>query len=278
MLNKIAVALAIIVFAIFCIFVSPGAAEKSIYAGAEQVRWREFAGGSKLLEESGQRYFIGLESLSEGDDGLLWGLDARVYGNRINYDGQTQDRVLLSTKTDYSGWLAEPAVHYRNTILTSRYCLDYILGLGMDSWNRVLKNSVDANGRPVFGYKEAYTVTYSRVGVKIKPSSKRKNGIKGAAGVKLPIDIYEKAFISDAGYDRDPTLKPIGNLSFYGSIGYSMDFRSEKGLDIALYYDSYSFMASPDVTMFNKNRNRWETVKQPDSEQQTIGLKINFYF
>ncbi|GMT42200.1 MAG: hypothetical protein IEMM0002_0611 [bacterium] len=258
----------LIAVAALSVFVPSAFAEKSVYAGMEFFDWREYGGGSQLLEETGQRYVIGYERLTEGNLGLLLGYDARIYGNAVDYDGQTQSGVPITSKTDYFGWIIEPSAHFRTQPKwTGVYRLDYIFNLGIDHWTRDLKSTATAKG-----YKEIYTVIYFRIGAEAALPSKK--GFHGGGGIKLPIDVYEKAFLSSAGFSRDPILKPAGGLSFYGTLGYRFMGR----FNLSAYYESYRFNASPSVTAIYLPDATMRFIKQPESIQQNYGIKLSFYF
>ena len=123
----------------------PASAEISVYGGMERFNWREFdASGAKLLEESGYRLFTGMESVAEGDAGLLLDYEGRIYGNNVDYDGQTQDGVPLNSRTSYFGLLAEIKPHYR--MQPARFkgsYLDITSALGVDYWMWVLRDGAD---------------------------------------------------------------------------------------------------------------------------------------
>ena len=251
----------------------PASAEISVYGGMERFNWREFdASGAKLLEESGYRLFTGMESVAEGDAGLLLDYEGRIYGNDVDYDGQTQDGVPLNSRTSYFGILAEIKPHYRTQPARFKGSyLDITSALGVDYWMRVLRDGADQLGRSVSGYREEYLIMYVRLGLERRPRAPVRDWHAGV-GIKYPVYTFEKAYLSRAGYDRDPVLRPGQDYSLYAKAGYRFD---EKW-SFSFYYDSYNFRKSPAVPALKGGVQYM--VRQPESLQYTVGLMLNYHF
>lgn len=248
-------------------------AEISVYGGVEQFNWKEYGtSGAKLLEESGYRPFAGMESVADGGAGLLLDYEGRIYGNDVVYDGQTQGGVPLISKTGYVGMLAELKPHFRMrpARLDGNY-IDITSALGIDYWIRILRDGTDKTGNPVSGYREEYLIMYVRLGLERRPRKPVRDWHAGA-GIKYPVYTFEKAYLSRAGYDRDPVLRPDPDFSLYAKAGY----RFSGKWSFSFFYDSYNFRKSPDVPA-EKSAIRY-LVHQPESLQYTLGLMLNYHF
>ncbi len=248
-------------------------AEVSIYSGMERFNWREFdVSGAKLLEESGYRPFVGMKRVAEGDRGPLLDYEGRIYGNDVNYDGQTQDGVPLNSRTSYFGMTAEIKPHYRmQPVRLKGSYLDITSALGVDYWIRALQDGNDRLGRSVSGYREEYLIMYARLGLERRPKAPVRDWHAGV-GIKYPVYTFEKAYISRAGYDRDTVLRPDPDYSLYANAGY----RFSKKWSFSVYYDSYNFRRSPAVPA--KKGGVQYLVRQPESLQYTLGLMLVYHF
>ncbi len=255
-------------------FASPGKAfaEVRVTAGVERFSWGEYSGGGKLLDESGPRYALGLTWLMEGQSGLLFGYNGRLYYNDITYNGQTSGGTFFSTKTNYQGMLNEGVLHYRvdadiKPDETDRHYLDLVGGLGLDYWIRDIKGDT-----VVTGYKETYMIGFLRAGLAMLPV---KSGLEVAAGLKYPLYLSEKAGFKNAGLaDADLVLTPKPDVSYYGSIGW----RFNNALSVTFDFDSYRFKESDPVSYTVGGVAASNPMVQPESRMEVYTLKVGYSF
>jgi len=229
--------------------------------GSEYFSWREYDGSSKLLEETGPRYFIGLEAENTQGNDWVYGLRGRLYTGRVDYDGQTMSGTPVTTDTDYSGWSAEFDFtrHFVGTQPST--AVDYWglkLALGYDMW---LRNIRDRGS--VYGYEERYDVGYGRLGAVYTTGS----GWSMQGGLKLPLFTAEEVGLSRFAGLEDITLKPKPDYSLYASVNYRLDGRWSVGG----YFDSYRFKSSDTDSLYG-------VFYQPKSQQDTIGFYLNYRF
>ena len=229
-------------------------ADISIAAGFENFRWKEST--SPAVKESGLRWVLDLTwSQSRTAPGYSVEYNLKTYVGNVDYTG-----ALLGSGTPISG-----ETHYRGvqnelrTIYRTAGGVDFVLAAGWDHWRRELTAAQE----------ETFNVLYARLGAGFGATVKQ--GMFGNAGVKYPIYVREDANLNQLGFTSDPHLRPRGDFSFYGTLGYRIN-----SWDIMGYYDSYRFKTSNvvavnnGVTVFN--------VFQPKSRQDQVGLKVQHNF
>ncbi len=266
--------LVLVVFSSVFWFASPdnAFAELRVTAGVERFSWGEYSGGSKLLDESGPRYALGLTWLMEGQSGLLCGYNGKFYFNDVTYNGRDSNGAALSSNTGYQGMLNEGVLHYRvesdiKPDETDRHYLDLVTGLGLDYWVRDIKGSGG-----ISGYKETYMIGFLRAGLVMLPV---KNGLEVAAGFKYPLYLNEKAGFQSAGLaDADLVLTPKPDLSYYGSIGW----RFENAVSVTFDFDSYRFKESDPVSYTVGGVAAANPMVQPESRMEVYTLKVGYSF
>ncbi len=258
--------------AFWCVTPSNADAEVRVAAGVERFSWGEFNGGGKILDESGPRYVLGLNWLMNGQSGLLFGYNGKVYSNDITYNGRTSTGSSFTTTTNYQGMLNEVLMHYRldsgiKPDETDRHYLDLVTGLGLDYWIRDIKGNSG-----VAGYKETYSIGVLRVGVAMLPV---KSGMEVAAGFKYPFYTNEKVGFKSAGLaDDDLTVSPKPDVSYYGSIGW----RFNNPLSVTFDFDSYRFNKSDPVSYTIGGVTAASPVEQPESRMEVYTIKVGYSF
>ncbi len=250
-----------------CAGLANAATRTSLYAGSEYYSWREYDdSGARLLEESGPRYFIGVNGVRNVSPRWELGLDLRLYTGTVNYDGQTNSipPIPAQTKTDYYGVNGEyRAVYFvdADETATSRWGL--LLVAGFDAWRRDINDSAVASG-----YTERYLIGYGRLGLTFRQGTTWQ--VDG--GIKYPLSTYELASLHTVGYD-DVVLSPTPAASAFVSARYRVNQR----WGITGYYDSYRFKKSP-VETLSRGGYPVGTVWQPRIEQDRYGFSVSYQF
>ncbi len=246
-------------------------AEWSIGAGLEDYRWQEFLVGSSLTPlETGVRGTINVEWTQDGDYGWLFAYRGKLYFGQVQYDTYTQQTYTpVSTTTHYSGVAQEAQIFHRTDV--ANYQLDYVGGLGLDTWRRAIEN----NG---YFQIEDFLIIYLRGGFKIG-QPKHGTGLHGGGGLKYPVTTWEDAHLDSMGYTSNPILKPGKDISLYAQLGYRISAR----WDVVAYYDSWRFKQSPKVTATSTTEicngilcvyDIW----QPKSNMDAFGLRVMYSF
>lgn len=237
-------------------------AEWSGGAGIEHYTWEESLQDTPLApKEIGSRYALHLKWVEDGDSDLLYSYSGKLYSGRVPYDTYEQppSNVPVSTQTDYSGMTHEGQLISRRHL--GNYRLDYVGGLGWDSWRRTINTN----------QIEDYSVWFLRTGVSLDQPMQGA-GFHGGGGLKLPIRTSEDAHLDSLGYSSNPQLSPGKSVSLYAELAY----RTGKYWDIVGYYDSWRFQQSDPV--YTTNGATPYSIVQPQSSMNTLGLKALYSF
>ena len=194
---------------------------------------------------------------------MLFRYRGKLYGGKVNYDTYTQQtNIPVSTTTQYTGAAHEGQLIYRNA--AQAYELDYVGGLGLDTWQRKIDNR---------GYNqiEDFLIVYLRGGIHLAPPAQG-SGLYGGGGLKYPIHTWEDAHLLSLGYSTNPLLEPGKDISFYAELGY----RFNKRWNLTGYYDSWRFKKSPSVLAYQAGVAY--LLYQPESKMDSYGLKIMYEF
>ncbi len=232
-------------------------AEWSIGAGLEYYRWQEFiVGRSETPLETGVRNTVNVEWTQDGDYGWLFAYRGKFYFGQVNYDTFYQQTYTpVSTTTNYIGVANEAQIFHRTA--ANNYQLDYVGGLGLDTWRRAI------------GYSqiEDFRIIYLRGGFNI---GQPRHGAGLQVGLKYPIMTWEDAHLDDMGFSSNPILQPGKDISLYAQLGYRISAR----WDVVAYYDSWRFKQSPKVTVTD-NQGSWY-IWQPKSSMDAYGLRVMY--
>jgi len=234
------------------------ATQVELGGGIESYRWEEFADdGSKLLSETGQRFFIELKGTNHVEQRWWQDFSCRLYSGTVDYDGQTMSAIPITTNVDYNGVRAEIGFNYLTERSKSRLTDgDWLLrfGVGVDSWRRGLQDTTISGGIPVSGYSERYLVSYATVAGQYLGS-----GWRAGLGVMAPYYISEEVSIISG-----TTLHPVGQLSPFANVELFVKSR----WSVILKYDSYRF-AKSDVS---------GGYYQPKSSSDILSASVRYHF
>lgn len=237
----------------------PAAAELSASLGLEYFRWKESTTPS--VTETGPMLAVGLAYTQEKDGGLLFAYRGRAYFGDVDYQGaELFTATPVSSTTSYAGIANEGQARWRAQIPgMPDHRVDYVLALGWDTWERKLG--------PV--QKEDYGIAYLRVGGEV--ALKKGERWTVGAGVKYPVFTREDAHMTDIGFDRNPTLKPGGDINPYADVSY----RFAGKFSVTAYYDGFEFKQSRSEAVTSPASGP-VSVFQPPSSMSVIGLKLEY--
>lgn len=234
--------------------------------GMENFQWKEYPAGGSIPKESGVRSALFVNWMQEGSQGTLFAWRAKLYGGTVNYDTYLiSTGAPVSTQTDYTGAVSEGQMVYRDNLGT--YKLDYLSGLGLDTWRRRIRNS---GGDQI----EDYSIWFLRAGLRLA-KSRNETGFHGELGIKYPISTRENAHLTSSYsldgflFTSNPNLSPKGAVSGYAEFGYRINTR----FDVLGYYDSWRFGRSDNVTARDTaGSSFW--IYQPKSNMDALGAKL----
>ena len=237
------------------------ATEWVLQAGIEDFRWREFEGGTRLLEESGTRYSlgIGLESPVSSESLTVFSAEGKFYFGTVGCDGQACNIVTglcvpWASDADYDGLRAEASISRRYP-KDRGGAFEMFGAIGVDTWTRNIKSSATVSGG-----SEEWTVFYGRAG-----AGWRQSFYVLRAGVKLPLAVDEATNI---GVD----LEPKGRTSLFLDFTATVHDSTRQTWTINAFYDGYRFAESNHVITWT-NFGLTE-VWQPESHQDVLGLRV----
>jgi hypothetical protein len=230
-------------------------ADVSVGAGVEGFHWKEST--SPTVKESGLRWVLDLTWAQSKQPGISTEYNLKLYTGNVDYDGANLvTNTPLSGETHYRGVQNELRAVYR-----TQTGIDFVMAGGWDHWKRDLSASQE----------EGWDVLYARLGVAYNVPVKQ--GVIGSAGVKYPVYVREDGHFPDLGLGllNNPRLRPSGDCSFYGTLGYRI-----QAWDIIAYYDSYRFKQSNTVAVTDGTS--VFGFFQPKSREDVVGMKAQFNF
>ncbi len=233
----------------------PASAEWSVFGELEHFQWKEDI--SPSVTETGPMVGLGLRWRQDKPVGLGFGFESRIYGGSVDYDGSLLfSGTPITGTTQYGGWRNELQANYRFPGSPS----EVLLGVGYDYWNRQL----------TFDQHEEYSVGYLRLGFNVDRREAR--GWFGGGGIKYPFWVDENAHFPDIGFAPNPHLRPKGETSLYGELGY----RFARHWSLAGYYEGYRFGESGDVLVSDGTGTF--AFFQPKSSLDSVGLRLRYSF
>lgn len=244
--------------------------DTELSAGIEMFRWQEFDNsGTRLLTESGPRLFFSanINNNYRTQGGFIYEASVRAYTGNVDYDGQDSSGIFTSSETTYSGFGLEFNGGLR---VIDAINFDVLAGVGINAWQREIKDNRNALGSPVSGIVEDYDIQYLTLAVGLPHKFKNINSYL-KAGLKRPFLTNEDVA------NFNVTLSPGEKISGFISYQLTLD-ESKQNLisSIMFYYDSFRFGESPaKLTVVNSQPVQ---VLQPKSNLDVIGVAIGHVF
>jgi hypothetical protein len=261
---------------------APGAYDWSLRGGVEYFRWQELdQSGSQLVQEKGPRLVLtgAYDNLSGADSGLLLGLEGRVYGGEVDYDGETIETAQrVNSQTRYFGGRLEGLTGSRIPRLFGEHIdLDLTASLGLEHWLRSILDSKLDDGTRVMGYDEYYTVVYGKLGLGPVWRRTRGGSIRLNGGMKYPLYTHEVVDTSSIGFQEDAKLEPEGRISGYIGVSADLRRRTHGTLFMNASYEGYRFGDS-DPDTIRRNDGVLVSVFQPRIRSDVFSLELGWRF
>jgi len=241
--------------------------------GIESFQWEEFDdNGNRLLTETGPRVFLtGMinKTVDSSHNNFILEAALKGYAGKVDYDGQDSNSIAVSSKTQYTGYNLDFTGGYR---ITGNLVVDMLAGVGIDAWRREISASQNAQGGPVNGIVEDYTIQYFTLAAGFPLEFPSHEGYL-EIGLRQPFSTREQV-------DRfNVTLAPQEKTS--GTISYKFTFNTHQNVtrplsSIMFYYESFRFDDSPaKVSVLNSAPVQ---VKQPESNMDIVGVAFGHTF
>jgi hypothetical protein len=240
-----------------------GKIETCVYLKAEGFVWKEFEGGSRLLEESGPRYGLGIFR-HYNRNGLTFRPMVEVYGGTVDYNGQTQGGFPIVTETNYLGGNAGFDAGGVIT-LTPAFYLEPFVGFGVEYWER----DIESSGVGI-GYRERWESYSARGGLRGEAGSSS-GGVRvfGEAALKWPFANANRADLPVIGKVK---VRPEGEL------GWNTEAGIKAGpVRIAFFYEMVKFSKSDEIVV-PIGGGLALLFWQPDSKYYVYGLTAGWLF
>lgn len=245
----------------------------SIGAGLQGYLWQEFRSSddTKLLEEQGIRYtgHLGYDNYDRRDEGFVYGFELSGHIGSVDYEGQTLGGTPIGSTTEYLGGRADWRGGKRYMDFIAGLGVDLLFGLGIDYWEREIKDTTIPGSPPVpvQGYLERYKVIYLSAGIGFYRQRERWDQYL-QMGVRHPLSVDEKV---STPFDVD--LSPENNTSgFVYWHFYRHDHADRRDWAVTLYFDSLRFSDSP------PRSSGLGLVYQPESDQNQFGVRVSRFF
>jgi len=229
----------------------------SLSLDAEAFKWEEAT--RPTVTEKGPRWGFSWEYEQLKPAGWQFAYRGQFRHGTVDYTGSFLFTGGAATaRTEYNGIVNEAQGIYR---LPSG--LELVGGLGWDWWRRnILPDQ-----------KEDYSLFFLRLGLNFDRRSAQ--GWFAGGGVKLPVYVYENAYLHELGFDHNPSLEPQGEPSLYAQLGY----RFSRAWSLIGYYDSYRLGESPAVATTRRDTpGSTFNVFQPASSVDTFGARLRYTF
>lgn len=199
-------------------------AETSLLIGGESVRWEEFNGGARLLEEQGMRSRFGVAWA--GDTRAAWSLNGEVatYLGQLSYRGEDWLGSPVGTNTTYIGVEGELGISFNHIEL---FGLHPSTSLGFELWSR------DINGPG--GYTENYTL-YD-VTLLLEHHNEQVGSYGYRFGINESLQINEQTRVLGIDIDLHPEPRPM--------LTFGLSYRFTDQLNLHFDYFGHRFGASP---------------------------------
>jgi opacity protein-like surface antigen len=227
----------------------------------EHFRWAEST--SPRVTETGPRIGIGGGWTQDQPwRGWQFAWRGKLYFGSVDYDGSTllPPQTPVKSTTEYRGLVNEGQASYR--FPGNSLGAEFVAGLGLDLWERRLSSF----------QSEDWRVLFVRLGANLDKGGL--TGWFGGAGFKYPVYVDQDAHFPSIGFSPNPHLRPKGELSLYGQLGY----RFSRNWNLSAYYDSYRFRESGDVSVRDRFTGTPQSFFQPESSIDSFGLRLQYRF
>ncbi len=193
----------------------------------------------------------------------------QIYGNQIDYDGQTQGGTPV--KTDSIAAIFDTDARVGFNLDETRSHSAY-LGLGFRYWYREILNGRDINGNPVSGLIEDYYWYYGLLGYEASFTLSEKTSI--GFDFRYTKMSNAKMDVESGGFDAAQVN--LGNKSGYRfSLPVKMKVR-RSSIIVAPYYEKIDIGKSNAVRFTQGGVPTNIFINEPRSETRNVGIEVTW--
>ncbi len=231
--------------------------------GGEYMRWEEYHGGDRLLDEQGMRTRFAVALLGERGGLYDWRSHVGMLVGQLAYSGQDWNGAPVGTSTNYFGVEAQLELSLNRTLWLD---LHPTAAYNYAAWSRAI------NGAG--GYTEHYTLSELSVGLERRLGEVGSWGYHVALGQPLMVDEQTKVLGVELTLEPDP--RPM--------FKFGVAYRARKQLTVTLDYLGYRFgESSPSAQTIPYDQDgdgvdEQVHVVQPQShlDRFAVGVQIGF--
>ncbi len=255
-----------------------------LFVEAADFYWEERIDGSKVLDEKGALYGIGLavsdictasKSINPDLYRLTFGgylkytfgtMDYDGQAQRLSEDGQTLEAIPAKTKVDYSGFTFEPYVGALFKTRSLNWFIEPKLALGYRNWTRNLKTTAQAQG-----YEEHWQTLYGKLGATAIFLFHEAYRLDLSGGAIVPLwaanDVDLVSHISLSPKAFHPTPYADATLQY-------------KRVELTIYFEAFAYGQSDPVNGYVQFGDQIYSaqISQPDSYEERIGARLSIAF
>jgi hypothetical protein len=255
-----------------------GVREFYAYPSLQYFTWEEDFGGRRLLHEEGVLYSAGaavaVDFLQTAAGVLTLHGKGELFGGVVDYDGQTQGGLPVTTAVSYVGTKTEGAIGWALPLARSR--LEPFVGLGYRWWLRDIHDATLTDPRrsapvQVLGYTEHWESAYTKLGVAFSHRLSREWQLFAEAGGKYPFynanTIHLEIETAPDTVTANPVLKPTPRWSAFAELGARY-----RRVRLALFYEGYRVGLSPVRPLGPLG------LVQPESHEDLVGVSLAWCF
>jgi len=240
--------------------------ELDVFTKVFAFEWEEIdPSGAQFLREDGPMLAVGARWRENYGSNYFYTLEGEVFGNEINYTGQTQSGTPTTTETGYLGWSAGGRLGWDFIPRTEKYqgqwsTSEIFLGYKFTGWERDIKSTPAAKG-----YVENWETQLAQAGARVGYALARSLELYAEGGVQSTWHTKESIDLTALGF-ATITLEPGDAVSFFAEAGLSWEF-----LTLAAFYEEIRFDRSPLDAEF-------QAFYQPESKAAKSGVTLMLRF
>lgn len=244
--------------------------EVSISGSVMHFNYKEWDDSGKLLDQEDGFLPGFLLGLNQKTDSWLIAENFTYHGAEVNYTGQTQTGIPITTHTKQQ--IADIAMHAEYWIV-NKQSLNYALyfGAGYHFWDRNIHPTTTAGGAPVSGLHEIYSWWSGFLGMKAEIY--QSDTSIWQLDARLTHTINPQISIDFNGQYDNATLGLGERTGFRLSIPSKYSLNSTTSLNIEPYVESFEFGRSS-TSPLTSNGTTIGTVFEPYSQTINYGLTV----